>query len=286
MRKETFKTTLLLASLTGLLIVIGGAIGGRGGLIFAFLIAVIMNFASYWYSDKIVLKMYRAKEVNESEYPQLYSIVKNLATKANLPMPKVYVVETSMPNAFATGRNPENSAVAATTGIMNLLTPEELEGVFAHEMAHVKHRDTLVSTIAATIAGAITMLAYMAQWAAIFGGFGRDDEGGNNIIGYLALAILAPIAATIIQLAISRSREFAADAEGAKITHKPWALANALSKLEQGAASYKPRKDEVKASENTAHMFIVNPLKGKTLASLFRTHPVTEERIKRLKSMY
>jgi heat shock protein HtpX len=286
MRKETFKTTLLLASLTGLLIVIGGAIGGRGGLIFAFLIAVIMNFASYWYSDKIVLKMYRAKEVNESEYPQLYSIVRNLATKANLPMPKVYVVETSMPNAFATGRNPENSAVAATTGIMNLLTPEELEGVFAHEMAHVKHRDTLVSTIAATIAGAITMLAYMAQWAAIFGGLGRDDEGGNNIIGYLALAILAPIAATIIQLAISRSREFAADAEGAKITNKPWALANALSKLEQGAANYKPRKNEVKASENTAHMFIVNPLKGKTLASLFRTHPVTEERIKRLKSMY
>jgi heat shock protein HtpX len=230
--------------------------------------------------------MYRAKEVNESEYPQLYSIVRNLATKANLPMPKVYVVETSMPNAFATGRNPENSAVAATTGIMNLLTPEELEGVFAHEMAHVKHRDTLVSTIAATIAGAITMLAYMAQWAAIFGGLGRDDEGGNNIIGYLALAILAPIAATIIQLAISRSREFAADAEGAKITNKPWALANALSKLEQGAANYKPRKNEVKASENTAHMFIVNPLKGKTLASLFRTHPVTEERIKRLKSMY
>lgn len=285
MRKETLKTTLLLASLTGLLIVIGGAIGGRGGILIAFLIAIIMNFGSYWYSDKIILKMYRAKEVNESQYPQLYSIVRNLATKASLPMPKVYVIETSMPNAFATGRNPEHAAVAATTGIINLLTPEELEGVFAHELSHVKHRDTLISAITATIAGAITMLAYWAQWAAIFGGFGRDDEGGNNIIGYIALAILAPIAATIIQLAISRSREFAADAEGAKITHKPWALANALSKLEQGAANYKPRRGEVKASENTAHMFIVNPLKGKTLASLFSTHPNTEERIRRLKSM-
>ena len=281
-----FKTTILLASLTGLLVIVGRAVGGPSGMIIAFVFAVVMNFGSYWYSDKIVLKMYKAKEVTESEQPQLYRVVYNLAMRAHLPMPKVYIVETSMPNAFATGRDPKHAAVAATTGILDLLTDEELEGVLAHELAHVKNRDTLISAVAATIAGVITMVAMMARWAAIFGGIGgRDNEGGSNIVGFIVLAVLAPIAATIIQLAISRSREFAADAEGARISQKPWALANALGKLEQGASNYRPRRGEVKASESTAHMFIVNPLRGSALMSLFRTHPLTEERIRRLNAM-
>lgn len=281
-----FKTTILLASLTGLLVIVGRAVGGPSGMIIAFVFAVVMNFGSYWYSDKIVLKMYKAKEVTEHEQPQLYRVVYNLAMRAHLPMPKVYIVETSMPNAFATGRDPKHAAVAATTGILDLLTDEELEGVLAHELAHVKSRDTLISAVAATIAGVITMVAMMARWAAIFGGIGgRDNNGGSNILGFIVLAVLAPIAATIIQLAISRSREFAADAEGARISQKPWALANALGKLEQGASNYRPRRGEVKASENTAHMFIVNPLRGSALMSLFRTHPLTEERIRRLNAM-
>jgi heat shock protein HtpX len=201
-------------------------------------------------------------------------------------MPKVYIVETSMPNAFATGRDPKHAAVAATTGIMNILTTEELEGVLAHELAHVKNRDTLISAVAATIAGVITMLATWARWAAIFGGIGgRDDDGGGNIVGFIALAIVAPLAATIIQFAISRSREFGADAEGARISQKPWALASALSKLESGAQNYQPRRNDVQPSQNTAHMFIVNPLRGSSLMKLFRTHPATEERIRRLNEM-
>ena len=281
-----FKTTILLASLTGLLVMVGRAVGGPSGMIIAFVFAVVMNFGSYWYSDKIVLKMYKAKEVTESEQPALYRVVYNLAMRAHIPMPKVYIVETSMPNAFATGRDPNHAAVAATTGILDLLTDEELEGVLAHELAHVKSRDTLISAVAATIAGVITMVAMMARWAAIFGGIGgRDSEGGSNIVGFIVLAVLAPIAATIIQLAISRSREFAADAEGARISQKPWALANALGKLENGASNYRPRKGDVEASQNTAHMFIVNPLKSGVIGSLFRTHPPTEERMRRLNAM-
>ncbi|WP_445474610.1 zinc metalloprotease HtpX [Methanococcoides methylutens] len=284
--KNMFKTTLLLASLTGLLVIVGNLIGGTSGMIIAFAFAIILNFGSYWYSDKIVLKMYHAKEVTESESPKLYEIVRNLAMRADLPMPKVYIVETSMPNAFATGRDPKHAAVAATTGILNLLTAEEIEGVLAHELAHVKNRDTLISAVAATIAGVITMIATWARWAAIFGGIGgRDDNGANNIVGFIALAIVAPLAATIIQLAISRSREFAADAEGARISQKPWALASALSKLEYGAQNYQPRRNDVQPSGNTAHMFIVNPLRGSSLMNLFRTHPSTEERVRRLNSM-
>ena len=284
--KNMFKTTMLLATLTGLLVIVGRMIGGTGGMVIAFVFALLMNFGSYWYSDKIVLKMYRAREVSETDNPQLYGVVRNLAMRADLPMPKVYIVDTSMPNAFATGRDPKHAAVAATTAIMDLLTPEELEGVLAHELAHVKNRDTLISAVAATIAGVITMIATWAQWAAIFGGLGgRDDDGAGNIVGFIALAIVAPMAATIIQLAISRSREFAADAEGARISQKPWALANALSKLEYGASHYCQRRGDVAPSQSTAHMFIVNPLRGSALMNLFRTHPATEERIRRLNSM-
>ncbi|MEA1984921.1 MAG: zinc metalloprotease HtpX [Euryarchaeota archaeon] len=281
--KNMLKTTLLLASLTGLLVIIGSFFG-RGGMILAFGLAIVMNFGSYWYSDKIVLKMYHAIEVSETEQPKLYGIVRNLAMKADLPMPKVYIVQTSMPNAFATGRDPAHAAVAATTGILDLLTSEEIEGVLAHELAHVKNRDTLISAVAATIAGVITMVATWARWAAIFGGIGGRD-GDNNIVGFIVLAVVAPLAAVIIQMAISRSREFAADAEGARISRKPWALASALSKLEAGTDNYRPRRNEVQASENTAHMFIVNPLRRSSLMGLFRTHPSTEERVKRLRSM-
>ena len=284
--KNMLKTTLLLASMTGLLIIVGRLFGGTSGMIIAFLFAIIMNFSAYWYSDKIILKMYRGQEVTAADNPQLYKIVQNLTLRANLPMPKVYIVHTSLPNAFATGRKPQNAAVAATTGILSLLTAEELEGVLAHELAHVKNRDTLISAVAATIAGVITMIATWVQWAAIFGGLGgRDEKESGNIVGFVALAIVAPIAATIIQLAISRSREFAADAEGARISQKPWALANALEKLEYGSVNYRERKGDVQASESTAHMFIVNPLKGSSIMNLFMTHPVTEERIERLLAM-
>jgi heat shock protein HtpX len=282
--KNMLKTTILLASLTGLLVLIGSH-WGTGGMIIAFLFAVIMNFGSYWYSDKIVLKVYRAKEVSPAEAPNLHRIVDGLAMRAGMPKPKVYIVESGMPNAFATGRNPEHAAVAATTGILQLLSYEEIEGVLAHELAHVKNRDTLISAIAATLAGVVTMLANMAQWAAIFGGFGSRDDDNGGIIGLIAMAIVAPIAATLIQLAISRSREYAADAEGASICRKPWALANALEKLEYGNSHYSPKVSDVQAKESSAHMFIVNPLKGGTIQSLFSTHPITEERVKRLRAM-
>jgi heat shock protein HtpX len=283
--KNMFKTTVLLAALTGLLVLIGDYFGGTGGMIIAFLFAVILNFGSYWYSDKIVLKMYGAKEVTPAESPNLHRIVDGLAMKAQLPKPKVYIVESGMPNAFATGRDPKHAAVAVTTGILNLLSYEEIEGVLAHELAHVMNRDTLISAIAATIAGVITMLASMAQWAAIFGGLGGRDDDNGGIIGFIAMIILAPFAATLIQLAISRSREYVADSEGARICKKPWALADALQKLEYGNSNYKPNISDVQAKESSAHMFIVNPLKGGTIQSLFSTHPATEERIRRLRAM-
>ncbi|OPX80292.1 MAG: M48 family peptidase [Methanosaeta sp. PtaB.Bin087] len=271
------RTALLLASLTGLMLLIGGALGGRGGMAIALLLSLVMNMGSYWYSDKIVLKMYHAREVTPTEAPGLYGIVRGLVERAQMPMPKVYIVDTPMPNAFATGRNPSHAAVAATTGIMRILDRDELEAVMAHELSHVRNRDTLISSVAATIAGVITFVANMAQWSLIFGG--NDDDGGN-IVGVIAMAILAPIAAMIIQMAISRSREFGADAGGAELTGHPMALASALSKLE--GASGRVQAD---VNPSTAHMFIVNPLKGKKLASLFSTHPSTEERIARLSAM-
>ncbi len=283
--KNMLKTTVLLAALTGLLVLIGDYFGGPGGMIIAFLFAVILNFGSYWYSDKIVLKMYGAREVTPAESPNLHRIVDGLAMKAQLPKPKVYIVESGMPNAFATGRDPKHAAVAVTTGILNLLSNEEIEGVLAHELAHVMNRDTLISAVTATIAGVITMMATMAQWAAIFGGFGSRDDDNGGIVGLIAMAIVAPLAATLIQLAISRSREYAADEEGAIICRKPWALADALEKLEYGNSNFKPSISDVQPKESSAHMFIVNPLKGGMIQSLFSTHPVTNERVKRLRAM-
>jgi len=273
------KTTFLLAALTVILVLIGNVVGGRSGMMIAFGLALVMNFVSYWYSDKIVLKMYKAQETTERDNPKLYSIVRNMTQRMGIPMPKVYIIPMETPNAFATGRNPEHAAVAVTTGILDILNTDELEGVLAHELAHVEHRDILISTIAATIAGAITILASMARWAAIFGIGGRDEN--NNIVGMLAMAILAPIAAMMIQMAVSRSREYHADEGGAKISKKPLALASALEKLE----TYSKRRPMQQANANTAHLFIVNPLTKKSFASLFRTHPATEERIKRLRSM-
>lgn len=277
-----FKTTFLLTLLTLLLVAMGGAIGGKSGMIIAFLIAGGMNFFAYWNSDKIVLKMYKAREVTRADSPDFYGIVENLARKAGMPMPKVYVIPSDSPNAFATGRNPEHAAVAATTGIMRILTREELEGVMAHELTHVMNRDTLISTIAATIAGAISMLGSMLQWAAIFGmGRSDDEEGGGSVLGSLAMAIIAPIAAMLIQMAVSRSREFMADEGGAKMCGNPKALARALMKLQQ-AATMAPMQE---ATQATSHMFIVNPLTSSKLASLFSTHPATEDRVNRLMAM-
>ena len=279
---NTIKTTFLLTCLTLLLVAMGSAIGGQSGMIIAFLIAGGMNFFSYWYSDKIVLKMYKAREVSETESPILFSMVRRLAQHANMPMPKVYIIPSEGPNAFATGRNPENAAVAATEGIMRLLSEEELEGVMAHELAHVQNRDTLISTIAATFAGAIAMLGNMLQWAAIFGGgSSEDEEGGGSMLGSLALAFIAPVAAMLIQMAVSRSREYLADAAGARICGKPLALANALNKLQIGAQAM-PLQE---ATPATSHMFIVNPLTGASMMKLFSTHPPMEERIARLKAL-
>ena len=274
------KTTVLLAVLTAILVFAGDALGGRGGATTALVFAGIMNFGAYWFSDKIVLMMYRAKAVTEAEEPELYSITRELAMKAGLPMPKVYIMENDTPNAFATGRNPSHAAVAATTGIMRLLSREELSGVMAHELAHIQNRDILISTISATIAGAISYLAHMAQWAAMFGN-SRNDEKGGNPIALIAMMIITPLAAMIIQMAISRSREYGADEGGAKITGNPLSLANALRKLEYG----NKRIPMAVPSEATAHMFIVSPLSGGSFLKLFSTHPPIEERIKRLEAM-
>jgi heat shock protein HtpX len=278
---NTVKTALLLGALTGLLMLIGGLIGGRGGVFIAFIFAIILNFGSYWFSDKIVLKMYHAQEVSESSAPGLFSIVRNLALKAQLPMPRLYIIPEKAPNAFATGRNEKHAVVAVTEGIMKILNKEELEGVIAHEISHIKNRDMLIGSIAATLAGAIVMLAHMAQWAAIFGGVRSDDEdSGGGIIGLIAMAIIAPIAAALIQMAISRSREYLADASGAGITKNPYGLAGALAKLSK-ASQIIP----MDANPSTAHLFIVNPLSGRMLMNLFSTHPPLEDRIARLKIM-
>ena len=278
---NTIRTTLLLGALTGLLMLIGGYFGGKSGVVIAFLFAMVMNFGSYWFSDKIVLRMYKAQEISESQAPELYGIVKNLALRGNLPMPRVYVIPENTPNAFATGRDENHAVVAVTEGITRILNRDELEGVIGHELTHIKNKDMLIGSIAATLAGAIVMLANMAQWAAIFGGVSRDDdEGGGGLIGLILMAILAPIAATVIQMAISRSREFLADAGGAKISGKPYGLAGALEKLQRASQAI-----PMDANPSTAHMFIVNPLTGGSLMSLFSTHPPLEERIARLKSM-
>ncbi|MGZ3524829.1 MAG: zinc metalloprotease HtpX [Thermodesulfobacteriota bacterium] len=278
-----FKTFFLMLVLTVLFILVGTAIGGKSGAIYAFIFAALMNFFSYWFSDKIVLRMYGAKEVSQSEAPELYGIVAELTSKASLPMPKVYIMENDTPNAFATGRNPQHAAVAVTTGILGILSRDELMGVIGHELSHIQHRDILISTIAATMAGAISVLASMARWGAMFGGFGRSDDdeggGGGNIIVVLIVSIFASIAAMLIQMAISRSREYLADEGGAHLSN-PLSLAKALEKLE--AAS---QRIPMNANPSTAHLFIVNPLRGGGVLSLFSTHPPIEERIARLEEM-
>jgi heat shock protein HtpX len=275
-----FKTAMLLTALTLLMVALGNAFGGRQGMYLAFFMALAMNFFSYWFSDKIVLRMYGAQEIGERDDPTFYGIVRRLTMKAGLPMPKVYIIPSDSPNAFATGRNPEHAAVAATEGIMRILTPEELEGVMAHEMSHVANRDILISTIAATLAGAIAMLGNMMQWGAMFGSRSDDDDRGG-LIGTLAMAIIAPIAAMLIQMAVSRSREYLADEGGARLCGRPLALASALKKLDS-ASRMLPMHE---ARPATAHMFIVNPLVGGGLMSLFSTHPPMEERIARLEQM-
>lgn len=273
------KTVFLLGVLTGLILLVGGAIGGKNGLILGLVFAGGMNFFSYWFSDKIVLAIYRAKPVEQAEAPGLYAVVERLAARAQIPMPKLYVIQEDSPNAFATGRNPNHAAVACTTGILKLMSDEELEGILAHELSHVRNRDILISSIAATLAGAIGVLAHMARWGAMFGGYGgRDDRnGGGGIFALLATAIFAPIAAMLIQLAISRSREFQADASGAELAGSPYGLARALEKL--GKYSKQIPMD---ANPATAHLFIVAPFSGASFAKLFSTHPPLEERIRRL----
>ena len=277
-----FKTFFLMLVLTVLFILVGTAIGGRSGAIYAFIFAALMNFFSYWFSDKIVLRMYGAKEVSQSEAPELYGIVAELTSKASLPMPKVYIMENDTPNAFATGRNPQHAAVAVTTGILRILSRDELMGVIGHELSHIQHRDILISTIAATMAGAISVLASMARWGAMFGGFRSDDDeggGGGNIIVVLIVSIFASIAAMLIQMAISRSREYLADEGGAHLSN-PLSLAKALEKLEMAS-----QRIPMNANPSTAHLFIVNPLRGGGVLSLFSTHPPIEERIARLEEM-
>lgn len=277
-----FKTALLLGVLTSVFVLLGGALGGQQGMLFGLVVAAMMNFGAYWFSDKVALAMSGAQPVEEAQAPDLFRTIRTLSTRAGLPMPRVYVIPEDAPNAFATGRNPEHAAVAVTEGIVRVLDRDELEGVLAHELAHIKNRDTLIMTVAATLAGAITYAAHMAQWATIFGGGRRDDEDsqGGGMIGTLALAILAPIAATLIQLAISRAREYQADASGARIAGKPWGLAKALEKMEMasGMAHAQP-------APATAHLYIVNPLTGGGLRSLFSTHPPIQERVARLRAM-
>ena len=279
---NTIKTALLLGGLTGLLLLIGGYFGGQQGMVIAFIFALVMNFGSYWFSDRIILRMYHAQEVSETQAPELFTLVRNLALKASLPMPKVYIIPEGVPNAFATGRDENHAVVAVTEGILRILSREELEGVISHELTHIKNRDMLIGSIAATLAGAIVMLAHMAQWAAIFGGGSRDrDDEGGGIAGLIFMAILAPIAASIIQMAISRSREYLADAGGARISGRPYDLAGALTKLSRASKAV-----PMEANPSTAHMFIVSPLTaGRSLMNLFSTHPPVEERVARLKAM-
>lgn len=274
------KTMVLMVALTLMLVAIGGMLGGKSGMTFALIMAFAMNFISYWFSDKIVLKMYGAKEVSEAEAPELYGMVRRLAHRAQLPMPKVCIMEEDQPNAFATGRNPEHGTVAVTTGIMRMLSRDELEGVIAHELAHIKHRDILVGTIAATIAGAISYLAQMAQWSMLFGGRHDDGEEGGSPVAAIVMMIVGPIAAMMVQMAISRSREYGADAGGAEICGNPLSLSNALKKLH-----YASQRIPMDANPATSHMFIVSPLSGGGILKLFSTHPPMEERIARLESM-
>ncbi|MBU2561281.1 MAG: zinc metalloprotease HtpX [Nanoarchaeota archaeon] len=277
-----FKTFVLLLALTVVLLLVGQLVGGMQGLTIAFVIVLLMNGLSYFFSHKLVLFMYKAKEAKESQHPDLFKTVREVAKLANIPMPKVYIIPSDSPNAFATGRNPKNAVVACTEGIMRLLSKDELKGVIAHEVAHIKNRDILIQTIAATIAGVISYVAMMARWAAIFGGFGGDrNNNGGGILGWLALAILAPIIALIIQLAISRSREYLADETGAKTIHNPLALASALEKLEHGI-----HKNPLRfGNPTTSSLFIANPFSAKGLTSLFSTHPPMDERIRRLRKM-
>ena len=281
---NTLKTTVLMAALTGLLITAGSFFGGTRGMTVMFIVSMLMNFFSYWYSDKIVLSMYGAREVDAQTAPELVRLVANLARKDNLPMPRVYIIDTDTPNAFATGRDPEHAAVAVTTSLMRGLTVSELEGVMAHELSHVKHRDTLISTMVSSVAGAITMLANMAQWAAMFG-FGRNDEDDNagGIVGYLFMIVLAPLAAALIQFAISRSREYMADESAGRLTGQPLELASALKKIE----FYAQNRVMPEATPATSHMFIINPFSGSgtSLMSLFSTHPATEARIQKLQEL-
>ena len=283
MMSNTLKTTLLLGLLTGLLLMLGERLGGPQGLVMAFAMTVIMNFGSFWFSDQIVLRMYGAQELSESEAPDLHQMVRQLSTTAGIPMPKIYLIPGDSPNAFATGRSPAHAAVAVTQGIVRLLTPDELRGVLGHELSHVLHRDTLISSVAATIAGVIMMLANMARWGAMFGGYRRsdDDEGSSNPIVMVATALFAPLAASLIQMAISRSREFAADETGARLAHNPLGLATALEKIAGGAH----RIALPSAGPATAHLFIINPLSGDGWTRLFSTHPPTEERVQRLRAL-
>jgi heat shock protein HtpX len=276
------KTALLLGLLTALILGIGQLVGGRQGMIFAFFIAVVMNFVSYWFSDRIVLAMYRAQPVDAQQAPELYEMLRDLTMRQNLPMPRLYLIPTDSPNAFATGRDPDHAVVAVTQGILRLLTREELKAVLAHELSHVRNRDILISSIAATLAGAIMMIARVAQFGLYFGGFGgRDDDRGANPFGLLLMAILAPLAAMLIQFAISRSREYAADESGAKMVGNPGALASALEKLQIAS-----KRIPLDANPATAHMFIVKPFSGRSLVNLFSTHPTTEKRVERLHQVF
>lgn len=279
---NSIKSVLLLGALTGLLMFIGGLFGGKGGVMIAFLFAMVMNFGAYWFSDKLILKMYQAQEVTERQAPEVHALVRDLAMRARMPMPKVYIIPEETPNAFATGRNEGHAVVAVTEGILQILSRDELEGVLAHELTHIRNKDMLIGSIAATLAGAIVMLANMAQWAAIFGG-GRsdaDEEGGGNVVGLILMAVLAPLAATLIQMAISRSREYLADEGGARMSGKPYSLAGALEKLSRASQAM-----PMDAKPATAHLFIVNPLTGQAFMNLFSTHPPVAERIARLRSL-
>ncbi len=277
------RTGVLMSFLTGLLMAIGYVLGNETGMMFAFMFALVMNFFSYWYSDKIVLTWYRARILEEDEAPELYEIVRGLAQEAGIPTPKIAIVPTETPNAFATGRNPKNAVVAVTQGLLRILNKDELEGVIAHELSHVKNRDILIQTLAAVMAGAIMMVARWAGWMLWLGGFGgRDrDKSASGALGAILLIVLAPIAAMLIQMAISRAREYLADETGAKISGKPWALARALEKIEY-AVSMRPIKN---GNPATAHMFIINPFRGVSFAELFSTHPPTQKRIERLRKI-